>query len=293
MAQSDFTGSEVTGKWNLTIELEEGEFPAWIEINRSGLATLTGSYVGYEGSARPISEVKYSEGDQTYSFSIPPQWTQLNNDLRFEFTLQDNKLTGITFRDDETLPWTAVRAPALVRDEAPIWGNPINLLDQNMSKWIIADNNKFQMQNGVLVNGEVGGNLVTAEKFNDFKLQVEFRYPEGSNSGLYLRGRYEAQIMDQYGSSPYKQSIGGIYGHIAPSINAAKEANEWQTLDITLVGRMVTIVLNGVEVVTNRLIPGMTGGALDNNEDEPGPLMIQGDHGQVEFRKMIITPSVN
>lgn len=149
------------------------------------------------------------------------------------------------------------------------------------------------MVDGVLVNSESGGNLVTSEKFEDFKLSVEFRYPEGSNSGIYLRGRYEIQIMDSPANELTSNSVGGVYGFIEPSVYVAKKAGEWQTFEITLVGRNVTIVHNDVEVISNRIIPGITGGSLDSNEGAPGPLMIQGDHGPVEFRKFIITPAVN
>lgn len=293
MGQSSIKGGEIIGKWNLTIELEDDDFPGWLEVKESGFNTLIGYYVGYEGSARPVSEVEYSEDDQKYSFSIPPQWKMIDDDLYFEFSLEDDELVGFKVVDGDTLHWTGVRAPDLVRETPPVWGEPINLLDDHMANWIIPENNKFQMKDGILVNPEAGGNLITKEKFNDFKLHTEFRYPEESNSGLYLRGRYEVQIMDTYGQKPHSRIIGGVYGFIAPTVNAAKRAGEWQTLDITLVGRRVTIVLNGEKVICDRPIPGTTGGALDSNEGLPGPLMIQGDHGPVDFRKMVITPSVN
>jgi len=146
------------------------------------------------------------------------------------------------------------------------------------------------MADGVLVNPEKGGNLITNQKFDDFKLSVEFRYPEGSNSGIYLRGRYELQIEDSDGRAD-DVSIGGIYGFIAPAVNAAREPGEWQTFEITLVGRHVTVVHNGIEVIYNRPIPGITGGSLSSNEGEPGPIMIQGDHGPIEFRKFVVTPA--
>ena len=149
------------------------------------------------------------------------------------------------------------------------------------------------MIDGVLKNVDSGGNLVTKEKFNDFKLSMEFRYPEGSNSGVYLRGRYEVQIMDSYGQDISSMTIGGVYGFIEPSVDVAKKAGEWQTFEITFVGRHITLVHNGIEVISNRPVPGITGGSLDSNEENPGPIMIQGDHGSVEFRKIIITPAVN
>ena len=92
---------------------------------------------------------------------------------------------------------------------------------------------------------------------------------------------------------PSTISIGSIYGFIEPSVYAAKKPGEWQTYEITLVGRNVTIVHNGIEVVSNRPIPGTTGGSLNSDEGAPGPIMIQGDHGPIEFRKFVITPAVN
>ncbi len=307
-AQTVRDGSEVIGRWNLTIVIEgdgledlglfrhglmdAAGFPGWLEVKRSGFSTLVGYYVGYEGSARPISEVHYSAEDGKYHFTIPPQWMDID-DIYFEFTLKEDKLNGFKVLKGHKLPWTGVRAPDLIRDQPPVWGNPKNLLDDNLSRWVIPANNKFRMIDGVLVNPEVGGNLVTKEKFDDFKLSIEFRYPKGSNSGIYLRGRYEVQIEDSPVNKTSDISIGGIYGFIEPSVYAAKKAGEWQTYEITLVGRLVTVVHNGIEVISNRPIPGITGGSLDSNEGNPGPVMIQGDHGPIEFRKFVITPAVN
>ena len=310
VAQENLPGSDVFGKWNITVTIEDEElenlglfrhglyadegFPAWLEVKLSGFSTFIGSYVGYEGSARPISEVHYDEDEQKYHFSIPPQWMDIDEDIYFEFTIENDEMEGFKILDGNTLHFTGVRAPSLKREEPPVWGSPKNLLDDNMSRWIIPENNQFRMIDGILVNQEVGGNLVTNERFDDFKLSVEFRYPEGSNSGIYLRGRYEVQIEDNYDISPPGDiHIGGIYGFIAPSVNAAKPAGEWQSMEITLVGRHVTVVHNDIEVISNRPIPGITGGSLNSNEGEPGPIMLQGDHGPVEFRKVTITPALN
>jgi len=308
LAQSTVEGGEVIGRWDLTIVINEEDmedlglfrhglmsdagFPGWLEVKLSGFSTLVGRYVGYEGSARPIAEVHYNPENGKYHFTIPPQWMDIE-DLYFEFTLEDDKLTGYQMLDGHKLEWTGVRAPGLKREKPPVWGNPKNLLDDNLSRWIIPENSMFRMVEGVLVNKEAGGNLVSNEKFNDFKLSIEFRYPEGSNSGIYLRGRHEVQIEDSPANKTSKVSIGGIYGFIEPAVYAAKKPGEWQTYEITLVGRHVTIVHNGIEVISNRQIPGITGGSLDSNEGEPGPIMIQGDHGPVEFRKFVITPAAN
>lgn len=309
ISQTTVPGSDIIGKWNITYTIEGEEldnlglfrhglyadegFPAWLEVKLSGFSTLVGYYVGYEGSARPISEVKFDQDRNVYHFTIPPQWMDIEEDLYFEFSLENDEISGYSILDGNTLQFTGNRQPSLKRDAPPIWGNPKSLLDDNMSSWIIPENNQFKMIDGVLTNDTAGGNLVTKERFDDFKLSAEFRYPEGSNSGIYLRGRYELQIEDSYGADPNKNSMGGIYGFIEPSVNASKSSGEWQTYEITLVGRHVTIVLNGVEVVSNRPIPGITGGSLNSREGEPGPIMIQGDHGAIEFRKLTITPAVN
>jgi hypothetical protein len=145
---------------------------------------------------------------------------------------------------------------------------------------------------GVLRNAGGGGNLVTERTFDDFRLRVEFRYPPGSNSGIYLRGRYEVQIEDPGAKAELgPHDIGGVYGVLAPNQNAARAPGEWQTYEITLVGRRVTVVLNGTPVVVDQVVPGPTGGALDADEGAPGPIMIQGDHGPVEFRTITLTPA--
>ena len=147
------------------------------------------------------------------------------------------------------------------------------------------------MRDGLLVNSKAGTDLMTNRTFEDFRVQAEFRYPKRSNSGIYLRGRYEVQIEDNYGDEPDTLKIGGVYGFLVPRINAAKEPGEWQTLDVTLVGRVVTVVLNGETVIDRQTIPGITGGALDSDEGAAGPLLIQGDHGPIEFRRLTLTPA--
>jgi hypothetical protein len=136
-----------------------------------------------------------------------------------------------------------------------------------------------------------GSNIITDGRYSDFKLHIEFRYPKGSNSGVYLRGRYEVQIEDLEGAEPPNDVIGGVYGFLAPSEQVVKGPGEWQTYDITLVGRLVTVVFNGKTVICNAEIPGITGGALDSREGEPGPIYLQGDHGPIEFRNIMITPA--
>ena len=146
------------------------------------------------------------------------------------------------------------------------------------------------MEDGVLLNKEHGANLKTTRKFDDFKLHLEFNCPEGGNSGIYLRGRYQVQIeYAAEGVNDKLHGMGSIYGFLAPAADLPRKPGTWETLDITLVGRMVTIVRNKVKTIDDREIPGITGGALDSNEGDPGPFYIQGDHtGGMKYRNITI-----
>ena len=131
--------------------------------------------------------------------------------------------------------------------------------------------------------------MVTTRQFTDFRLRLEVRYPKDGNSGVYLRGRYEVQVADTPGPEPLIDGLGSIYGFLTPGAYANRPPGEWQSFDITLTGRSVTVVLNGKTIISRQDIPGITGGALDSAEGEPGPLMIQGDHGPVEYHNMVLT----
>lgn len=284
--------SPVIGRWDLTVDMGDKIVPSWLEVKLSGIKTLVGYYVAEGGSARPISVVNFKDGK--FSFSIPPQWDNVDRNLVFEGAIQGDKISGSLVSSlGKTHTWTGVRAPSLARNIAPVWGEPIKLFnDKTLDGWHMSGKkNQWTVLKGVLTNPESGSNIISDRKFNDFKLHIEFRYPKGSNSGVYLRGRYELQVEDSKGKEASSIYFGGVYGFLAPSEMVAKEAGDWQTYDITLVGRMVTIVANGKKIISNQLIPGITGGALDSNEGEPGPIMLQGDHGSVEYRNIIVTPA--
>jgi len=292
----------IVGRWDLALHTPRGErYPSWLEVRRSGFATLVGQFVGVVGSTRPISRVTYENG--RVRFAVPPQWEPGTSDLRFDGRLLPNGRLAGTLRtsDNRRLRWSAVRAPSLRRKTEPAWGTPVPLFNgKSLTGWKLrlprAPDGPPRLSNwvvryGLLRNRTPGYDLMTTRAFTDFKLHAEFRYPKGGNSGIYLRGRYEAQIEDNYGRDPESHQIGGIYGFLTPRVNAAKRAGEWQTMDITLVGRRVTLVLNGETVLDGQEIPGITGGALDSNEGAPGPILLQGDHGPIDFRNIVLTPA--
>ena len=281
---------DVIGRWDITMNKDGKNQPSWLEVQKSGSHTLIGRFCYAFGSARPISEVKVAEGK--YSFSIPPQWEQGNRNMDFEFEVNGDNIKGMmVYTDGNNYNFTGVRAPLMVRLKPPIWGMPIRLFNgKNLKGWHTDGKNQWIVKNGLLRSLKSGSNLLTDKTFTDFKLHVEFRYSQGSNSGVYLRGRYECQIIDTKSGppEPINNQFSSIYGFLPPTKMMAKNPGEWQTYDITLIGRLVTVVANGTTVICNAEIPGITGGAIDSNEGAPGPILFQGDHGPIDFRNIVI-----
>lgn len=295
LAQGTDGSEKLIGRWDLVVTRGEQTSPSWLGVEKSGRATLVGQFVGSGGSARPIAKITFENGN--FRFAIPPQWEANPNDIVIEGRLEGDRIAGtITAGDGQKQSFTGTRAPSLRRSGTPTWGTPITLFDgKSLDGWrtVGRGQNQWKAVDGVLQNAARGANLATTQTFEDFKLQIEFRVPKGENSGIYLRGRYELQVDDSAGLEPDSHHTGGLYGFIAPSENAAKPAGEWQSMEVTLIGRMLTVVLNGTTVICNREIPGITGGALDSNEGAPGPLLFQGDHGPVEYRKIVLTPAIS
>lgn len=181
------------------------------------------------------------------------------------------------------------------------FGEPIQLMNgKDLTGWRLLNeaDNGWSVVDGVLQNRVVKakdkhfGNLRTDAEFEDFNLKTEVRTQEGSNSGIYLRGIYEVQVMESFGKPLDSHHMGALYSRITPSVNAEKPIGEWQTLDITLVDRHLTVILNGKTIIDNQPVLGCTGGAMSSDEFKPGPLYLQGDHTNVDYRNMVLTPVV-
>lgn len=291
-AQHSNTNAPIEGRWDLSFERDGKTFPSWLEVQHSGIKTWVGHYVAEGGSARPISQI-FVEGN-SFNFAIPPQWEQENKNLVVEGTVTGETMSGtLTQPNGKICQFTGRKAPDLKRTKAPVWGSPVKLFNgKDLTGWTsLGDKKQWVVVDGILKSPESGDNIRTDKSFSDFKLHVEFKYPKGSNSGVYLRGRYEVQIEDSKGQEPWLGGLGAVYGFLKPSEMAAKSAGEWQSYDITLIGRRVWVTVNGKLVIQNQEIPGITGGALDSKEGEPGPIFFQGDHGPIEYRNIVITPA--
>jgi len=290
--QSVAEPAALIGRWDITVDVNGKSAPAWLEVKLSGYKTLVGYFVSTAGSARPVAEIKFNDGK--FRFEIPPQWERGSSNLIIDGTVTDAAIQGtMTDCDGKQYSWKGVKAPYLKRTAKPVWGKPIDLFNgKDLSGWKAGGQNQWIVKNGILTSPKAGSNLITEQKFNDFKLHVEFKYAKGGNSGVYLRGRYEVQIEDsQKDTHPNSVLFGGVYGFLPPNEMVTLGPGEWQSYDITLVGRLVTVVANGKTIISNQEIPGITGGALDSNEGDPGPIYLQGDHEPIEYRKIVITPA--
>src|SRR6476620_6207854 len=251
LAQSRAASDALLGRWDLVVQRGTQTSPSWLEVERSGTATLVGQFVGSGGSARPIAKIEFTDG--TFRFAIPPQWESNPRDITFEGRLEGDRITGsMTTGEGEKLTWSGTRAPSLRRTGKPAWGQSITLFNgKALDGWqpVGRRDSKWSAVGGILQNANSGANLVTVQKFDDFKLHLEFRVPKESNSGVYLRGRYELQVDARSGLEPSSHHLGGLYGFIAPSEIVERAATEWQTMDVTLVGRMLTYELNGTSII--------------------------------------------
>lgn len=285
------------GRWDMTITTPTGQVPSWLYLYEDGGA-LKAMMTGRWGNARLLPQVSISNG--TLSFVDPKEEENSKSDLIFHATLKHGRLAG-SAKGPDGVPWswTAARAPSLARSGTPRWGAPVSLFSgKNLDGWREFQSGSFsqpshwKVVDGNLISPGNGPELVNDRKFEDFKLHLEFKNGPVSNSGVYLRGRYEVQIENESAGEPPSHHTGGIYGFLAPQPELPRLTGKWRTFDITLIGRRVTVLLDGTTIIDNQEIPGLTGGALDSHEAEPGPIYLQGsEKGHVYFRNIVIRPA--
>ncbi len=301
LAQGKKNGGSIIGRWDLTVQGTDAPYTSWLEVEKGNDGSLAGRFVGRFGSARPIKQIAFNDGE--LNFNLPPQFERMKEDLVFKGTLQGKKLSGTTNGEDgKTIAWTGVPAPALKPNKNVKWGKPTQVFNgRDLTGWKVRFDRGagcWSVEDGSMTNSKGCVDLITEQKFMDFKLTLDLKLAEPainggqpSNSGIYLRGRHEVQVLDDYGKPAESHGMGSVYGFLTPTRNAARKAGEWQTFEITLVGRQLTVVLNGETIIDKQEIPGITGGALDSSEGTPGPIMLQGDHGKVWYRNITIVES--
>lgn len=282
------------GRWDLTMETPRSAQPSWIELSEVA-GRLEGLMVGVGGHATPTGKIQIKDGGIEFT---APEHVGFPAGTLFKGRLTGSDLSGTaTMLNGASWRWSGRRAPALTSKGTPEWGSPIRLFDgKDLAGWTFVVPNRaanWSVENGALVMQGRGSDIATATNYRDFKLHIEFNCAPMTNSGVYLRGRYEVQIETDSADDPPAERIGAVYGFIAPEPALPRTPSVWQSYDITLVGRTVTIIHDGRTVIDHREIPGITGGAFDSSEDLPGPIYLQGlEPGRVAFRNIVITPAV-
>jgi hypothetical protein len=277
------------GRWNLTGTGADSSAIFWLELKDEN-GQLSGRFLNRGGSPVKLAAVEVKGDELVFTTAGSGN----NPGQTHTAKLVDGKLTGHVTVRDKTINWVGVRPPTWPPSNANgahTFGKPVDL--STLDAWGLQRADRpsgWSMVDGAMTNEKGANNLVSKEKFKDFRIQAEYKIEPGSNSGIYLRGRYELQVLDDFGKPAEEHGHMAIYAWVKPLVNASKSGGEWQAMDATIVGNRVTVTLNGQKVHDNAQIQAITGGALDANETEPGPIMLQGDHGKVWYRKVVVTP---
>lgn len=305
------------GMWGIDIK---GGGVGWLNIHEEQ-GFLDGELLWIGGSVIPVSDI-YVVDDHTLVVTRTDEQILKKDSLGTErkhirtwtlrITKTDNEITGTMSgpswdgTGEQISDFKGKRMPPVGPKpnlNTLSYGKSIQLFNgKDMNDWRPVNPNQpngFEVVNGTLRNDPVQpktgahlyyGNLRTEQEFNDFNLKLEVNVPKGNNSGIYLKGLYEIQVMDSYGLALDSHNMGALYSRITPSEGAEKQGGEWQTLDITLVDRHVSVILNGKKIINNKPVIGPTGGAISSDVFAPGPICLQGDHGNVAYRNIVLTP---
>ncbi len=313
--------TEFFGQW--TIDIQGGSV-GWLEVRQED-KFINADILWGGGSVLPVSNI-FLAGDRTLMIqrsnnvvrkrdeknnplvtSVVTEWLEINKKgaEEFEGILLRPKRSGLgvdttTFTGKKLPP-----VPAAPDMQALKFGEPLTLFNgKDLSGWTLinlSQTNGWKVIDGTLVNDPVQkegeahisyGNLRTEKTFEDFNLKLEVNIPSGSNSGIYLRGIYEIQVMDSYKRETDSHNMGAVYSRIRPTVAAEKPAGQWQSMDMTLCDRHITVILNGVKIIDNQPVYGPTGGAMSSDVFSAGPIYLQGDHGKVSYRNIVLTPIV-
>ena len=292
--------TDFNGRWDIT-PVSPRPRAWWVELTGVGTPKATGKFVSaFGGDMNNIDTITVENGELRFVINAPNRAGKAaaGNSV-YRAKLVGGKLEGTQETEgakSAPVKWTGVRAPKIDEKDDGSWkkGKPVAVFNgKDLSGWkptVPGAEMKWSVENGVLKNAPPTTDIITEQKFWNFELHVDFRIVERSNSGIALRGRYEIQILEDYGKPPNSHGAAALYSRIAPSVNASKPAGEWQSYDIRLVGRTLTVVHNGVKVLDKVQVDGLTAMANNADEGEPGPFIVQGDHSNVEIKSFVVTP---
>ena len=282
---------DFNGRWDIMLWGDNPDKAWWMEVSGAGTPAIKGKFIGFPGGdLNDIKDIRIEEHQLLFSFENKAGKRQYA--VTYFGGHLDGEMTGV----GGPIKFTGYRAPAIRDHDDATWlkATPLTLFNgKDLVGWTGLGNNKdlgWTVEDGILKSTGHAKNLVTTGKYWNFILKLEYNVAEKSNSGIGLRGRYEVQIQDDFGKPIESHINGALYSRIPPAVNASKKAGEWQTVEIRLVGRDVSVTLNGKPVITKKQIEGLTAIAYDPWEGQPGSIELQGDHGPVSFRNITLTP---
>ena len=282
---------DFNGRWDLQILKGVTDKAWWLEVSGVGTPEMKGKFIGFPGGdLNEIRDLKIQDHELMFSFE--------NKAGKREYFVKyaGGHLDGLMTGPGGPVVFAGYRAPNIREHDDGTWlsATPITLFNgKNLDGWSgygAATDLGWTVEDGQLKSTGHAKNLITTGKYWNFILRLEYNVAEKSNSGIGLRGRYEVQIQDDYGKPVESHINGALYSRIKPLLNASKKAGEWQTVEIRIVGRDVSVTLNGKPIMVKQKVEGLTAIAFDPFEALPGSLELQGDHGPVAFRNIILTP---
>ena len=297
----------VIGNWSAKLPYD-GMYAGSLIFSRDEEGVAKAFVLWRWGSPMWCSEVKVSGNE----FSLRHPYGQLmrgtvkGDAMDAEIAPCDKKTGEIKGDWKKFTGWRNAPTCPFVSTKDASFGEPIDLLADGLAGWKqMGSGGTFgwKFEDGVLSNAigltpegkwkGGGANLMTKRNdFKDFNLEYDVRVPKGSNSGVYLRGRFECQVVDSFGKPVDRHNMAAYYGRVCPVVSAEKPAGEWQHVSVTLYKRHLTVVLNGTTIIENAPITGVTGGAIDADIDAAGPLYLQGDHSDADYKNMILRPAI-
>jgi hypothetical protein len=296
---------DFNGRWDIKVQNEARARVWWLEVTGAGGKTPQGKFVGAPGGDMDtLSDLKIDRGelrftfDRKYRFGDKALWDKVRKGV-YTARYQSNQLIGTFALDGQVVyQWTGVRAPVIRDADDGSWkeGKAIELMNgKDLNAWTAMVPGQalgWEASGATTKNVAGANNLVSKEKFWNFIVKAEYKLGAKTNGGIGLRGRYEVQILEDHGQAQDTHSHGALYSRIKPAVNASRPAGEWQEFEIRLVGRWVTVKLNGQTIIDKREIEGLTAIAGNADEAESGPFIVQGDHGAVEFRRFTVIPLI-
>jgi len=302
------------GMWNIEIE---GGSVGWLHVFENN-DFLDARLLWQGGSVTPVQSVFMMDENTLMVMRVRQVSRDGENGERemiiphvLKITRNGDRINGVSLQPSRNgmeayksnfYGWKPADVPPKPALSDVKYGEPVKLFNgKNLEGWKLLNPNQangFKVEDGVLTNDPVQkegehisyGNLRTDKEFEDFNLTLDVNIPAHSNSGVYLRGMYEVQVVDSYGKDLDSHNMGALYSRITPSEAAEKPAGEWQKMDITLYKRYLTVKLNGTTIIDNQPVYGPTGGAISADVYSPGPIYLQGDHGKVLYRNIVLTP---